>query len=131
MLFLLLSAIKRRIGLDGRKLSTQLSNEFFHVNEQLRKALGLTESKHQIRYALKPTKNNDVTTYLLDEYLGEKWDVIKLERQYNVIRMIKIAECRDYVLKLLKITLITTVINNSKDEDYRTIVQSNLNAAAL
>ena len=29
MLFFLLSAIKRRIGLDGKKLSTQLSNEFF------------------------------------------------------------------------------------------------------
>ena len=38
---------------------------------------------------------------------------------------------RDYVLKLLKITLITAVINSGPDEDYRTMVQSNLNAAAL
>ena len=45
--------------------------------------------------------------------------------------MIKSAECRDYVSKLLKKTLITTVINNRLDEDYRTIVQSNLNATAL
>ena len=99
MLFFLLSAIKRRIGLDGKKLSTQLSNEFFPVNEQLRKALGLTESKQQIRYALKLTKNDDIPTYLLDEYLGVKWDIMNLERQYNVIRMIKIAECTDYVLR--------------------------------
>ena len=41
--------------------------------------------------------------------------------QYIAIRMIKIAKCIDYVLKLLKITLITTVKNNSPDEDYRTI----------
>ena len=127
MLFFLLSAIKRIIGLDGRKLSAQLSNEFFPVNEQLRKAVGLTE----IRSALKPTNDDDIPTFLLDDYLGEKWDIIKLEVQYNVIRMIKIVECRDYVLKLLKIALITNVINNSPDEDYRTIVQSNLNAAAL
>ena len=131
ILFFLLSSIKRRIGLDGKKTSIQLSDEFFPVNEQLRKALGLTENKHQIRYALKPTKSDDIPTYLLDKNLGEKWDIIKLERQYNVIRKIKIVECRYYVLKLLKKTLIKTLINNTPDEDYRAIVQSNLSAAAL
>ena len=73
MLFFLLSATKLWIALDGKMLSTQVSNGFFPVNEQLTKALGLTERNQQIRYVLMATtKISDIPIYLLFDYLGEK-----------------------------------------------------------
>ena len=85
MLFFLLTTIKRRNRLDGKKFSTQVSNEFFSVNEQQRKAFAVTESKYLIRYALKATKNGNIPTYLVDEYRGEKGDILELEKQYIAI----------------------------------------------
>ena len=46
----------------------------------------------------------------------------KLERQCNLVRLIKNTEFGDYVVKLLK-NLVTTVINNSPNEDFRTLLQ--------
>ena len=58
MLFFFLSAIKRRIGLDGKKPSTQLSNEFFSRKRAAEKGDGFNGEQTSDQICLKT---------------GEKW----------------------------------------------------------
>ena len=63
-------------------------------------------------------------------HLKNHWTFISIEKQNNRIGGIKIKDCSDYVLKLLKITITTTISNYSLEENFRRFACARLDASS-
>ena len=56
-----------------------------------------SETRHQLRYYLNIFKCGEITPSTLVLFPGDRWDLIRIDGQHNIVRGIKVSEGLGYI----------------------------------